>query len=94
MRRPFTKLATLAMMMGAMGASIPALSSNAPTATKDQISIKDQKPKVMKEVPRGDSWLSEGRRNPAGRFLNQKQYRKKCRQNPWMYKSKKHRSKN
>lgn len=29
-----------------------------------------------------------------GRFLNQRQYRKKCRQNPSLYKSKKHRSKN
>jgi hypothetical protein len=29
-----------------------------------------------------------------GRFLNQRQYRKKCRQNPNLYKSKKHRSKN
>ena len=28
------------------------------------------------------------------RFLNQRQYRKKCRQNPSLYKSKKHRSKN
>lgn len=30
----------------------------------------------------------------ASIYRNQRQYRKRCRQNPWVYKSKKHRSKN
>ena len=30
----------------------------------------------------------------AGLYKNQRQHRKMCKQNPWMYKSKKHRSKN
>lgn len=49
------------------------------------------KPVSVRNVFGGYSGGGTG--NPS-RFLNQRQYRKKCRQNNNLYKSKKHRSKN
>ncbi|MHA4844403.1 hypothetical protein ACX0G7_09575 [Flavitalea antarctica] len=95
MRRSFTKLAALTAMMGLMApGTSQARTSNAPTATKEAVTHKDIRPTVSKEIRVNTNGDFLGWRNPPGRFLNQRQYRKKCRNNPSLYKSKKHRSKN
>lgn len=91
------KPSALAAMMFAMMAGGPAgMAANASNTTavnRDMLPLKQAPITKRQERTMTDgSWDRIG--HPSGRFLNQRQYRNLCRQNPHLYKSKKHRSKN
>lgn len=97
MKRQLTKIGMLAAAMAMIGApssgSIGAGSVNVKASNRDAVK-NDTKP-VWPEMKRnafGGYGFETG--NTAGVFFNQRQYRKRCRQSPHLYKSKKHRSKN
>lgn len=92
------KIFSVAAMLGMMAnpqasAKIGNGSSNIRTVNKD--AIKEDYKQVRPESRRNrhGGFSGEGI-NAANRFLNQRQYRKKCRSNPHLYSSYKHRSKN
>lgn len=99
MRRNYTKLAALTAIMAMMGSPmggsgmIPS-SSNVRAHAKDQ--IKDEQHRIRTQSRKETFGSGIGHRillQPS--FTgNQRQYRKKCRSNPWIYNSTKHRSKN
>ncbi len=61
-------------------------------AVTDQVNVVSEN-KASKLNSLAGHWKIQYK-GPAGRFLNQRQYRKKVRNNPTLLKSRKHRSKN
>lgn len=94
MKRSFMKLGAFAAMMAMIGAPTAGMGSKiASHQNADAVKGKEIKPSVASEERIGTG--REGYRRPNSSFAgNQRQYRKKCRQNPCRYGSKKHRSKN
>jgi hypothetical protein len=68
--------------------------TNQTQSTRDQREHKYKVPEPSFELRKLPSYLGFQSGPDHRRILNQRQYRKLCRQNPSMYKSKKHRSKN
>lgn len=97
MKRQLTKIGMLAAAMAMVGSpssgSTGTGSVNVKTSNRDAVK-NDVKPvaPVMKRNAFGG--FGNELLKPAGVFLNQRQYRKRCRQNPHLLRSKKHRSKN
>lgn len=93
-------MAALAAVMGMAAASpaphhtSPGQQQNAPQTKKDAVAQKtgNNTPDNIRQRIRDH--VAASRKGAANQFLNQRQYRKLCRQNPSMYKSKKHRSRN
>lgn len=82
----------LAMGVGAPQAGMGTRSQQVSTINRDAIAEKvTPAASMLKNIMEGSG---ERAGHPANRFLNQRQYRKRCRQNPHLYKSAKHRSKN
>lgn len=61
---------------------------------RDAVNEKPGKVEVQREVKRTNYKGNYSYKHEAGRFLNQRQYRKLCAQNTHLRTSKKHRSKN
>lgn len=64
------------------------------TGTENRNAIPFERAPVRPQMERNVHGSFGNTTDKPSRFLNQRQYRKKCRQNPTLYKSKKHRSKN
>lgn len=96
MRRSFARLGllTAALALGGTPQALPAQqgSNNVRTVNKDAIKedITPTRPVMVRNAFGGFGNVS----HKASRMLNQRQYRKLVKQNPNIYRSKKHRSKN
>lgn len=64
------------------------------TGTENRNAIPIERAPIRPQTERNVHGSFGNTSDKPSRFLNQRQYRKKCRQNPSLYKSKKHRSKN
>jgi hypothetical protein len=93
LKRVAAMMAGVAMMGAPVHSASPVSSptGNVQSLKKDAVT-KQVEP--VRSVSRKQISGFSSNENNSGRFLNQRQYRKKCRQNPHLYKSKKHRSKN
>lgn len=96
MRRSFSKLAVLGAALALAGA--PAATASLPSSNQSQSVKKDAIQQEVKQtrpmMVKNQSGLWGNETNNPFIDRNQRQYRKLVRQNPWMRKSKKHRSRN
>lgn len=86
-------LKNLAILGALIAAATPAVSSNAMHG-KDYVVQQVDSGKKMSMPVNITAATGANFRHASSGFLNQRQYRKLCRQNPHLRKSKKHRSKN
>ena len=95
MRRSHMKLAAIAAAIAGLGFTPQTVQANTNAPVTQETKNEQRQAKPGQAVEQRKNLYRHGvSGNPEGRFLNQRQYRKKCRQSPWMYKSKKHRSNN
>jgi hypothetical protein len=87
-------MATMAAMLGMMMAPMSGMTGNGmKTLNKDavKVAMATRRPEQKRNITSGGRLSIYGKPSFAG---NQRQYRKKCRRSPWIYKSKKLRSNN
>lgn len=90
MKGSLKTLALAATMLA--GAAIPA--EQASGMSKSDVVYQRQPGYKLESARRNHFGGFSGSSDKPSRFLNQRQYRKHCRQNPCAYRSKKHRSRN
>jgi hypothetical protein len=101
MKRPFKSLLSLAAAMVGFGSASTAVAmannvidtaNKSAEEFKETLAAASALPADIPAVPKPTFLYKQSSGVIPARLLNQRQYRKRCAQNPWLRKSKKHRS--